>query len=175
MGGISPACPAARSPIRASSSHLLLLIPTLLAHRRLRGGKHHPGAWSASAAGGGATEPLPTDGGAHHLPDLHRQPHPPSVPVRPWGMRTLWFCAQCLPHLPPAHPRPHSDLRVSAFCSAHHGPSTKPLYFIKRFSDFAACSCSIHRDAEQAPAVLTIPSTSPLPQIHTRGPRLPVG
>lgn len=104
-----------------------------LSHRRFRGGKHHPDAWSTSPAGGGATEPLPADGGANHLPHLHRQPHPPSFPVRPWGMRALWRCAQRLPHLPPAHPRPYSDLRVSAFRTPWPipDPSTKALCFIK--------------------------------------------
>ncbi|XP_078186108.1 E3 ubiquitin-protein ligase MIB2 isoform X5 [Callithrix jacchus] len=72
--------------------------------RRLRGGERSPYPRPAAPAGGGAAEPLPADGGAHHLPHLHRQPHPPRVPVRPWRMRSLRRRAQRLPDLPPAHP-----------------------------------------------------------------------
>lgn len=87
--------------------------------RRHGGAQRGPRTWSAAAAGGGAAEPLPADGGAHHLPHLHRQPHPPRVPVRPRRVRALRSRAQRLPHLPPAHPRPHPDLRL-----ARASPST---------------------------------------------------
>ncbi|XP_055438485.1 E3 ubiquitin-protein ligase MIB2 isoform X2 [Bubalus kerabau] len=87
--------------------------PRPTAPRRHGGGQRGPGARPTAAVGGGAAEPLPADGGAHHLSNLHRQPHPPRVPVRPRRVRALWRGAQRLPHLPPAHPRPHPDLRVA--------------------------------------------------------------
>ncbi|XP_007448991.1 PREDICTED: E3 ubiquitin-protein ligase MIB2 isoform X3 [Lipotes vexillifer] len=83
------------------------------APRRHGGGQRCPCPRPTAAAGGGAAEPLPADGGALHLPHLHRQPHPPRVPVRSRRLRALRRCAQRLPHLPPAHPRPHPDLRVA--------------------------------------------------------------
>ncbi|XP_060055844.1 E3 ubiquitin-protein ligase MIB2 isoform X2 [Erinaceus europaeus] len=95
------------------------------APRRLGVGQRSPCVYAAAAACRGAAEPLPADGGAHHLPNLHRQPHPPGFPVRPRRLRALRRCAHCLPHLPPAGPRPNPDLRVTR---AH-------LCFIKRFLD----------------------------------------
>ncbi|XP_025141531.1 E3 ubiquitin-protein ligase MIB2 isoform X8 [Bubalus bubalis] len=96
--------------------------PRPTAPRRHGGGQCGPGARPTAAVGGGAAEPLPADGGAHHLSNLHRQPHPPRVPVRPRRVRALWRGAQRLPHLPPAHPRPHPDLRVAGAPRLVPGP-----------------------------------------------------
>ncbi|XP_042708780.1 E3 ubiquitin-protein ligase MIB2 isoform X3 [Chrysemys picta bellii] len=41
-------------------------------------------AHGPAEADGGAAEPLPPDGGAHHLPYLHRQPNQTGLPVRTW-------------------------------------------------------------------------------------------
>uniref|UniRef100_A0A3Q1NLQ6 RING-type E3 ubiquitin transferase n=3 Tax=Bos TaxID=9903 RepID=A0A3Q1NLQ6_BOVIN len=92
------------------------------APRRHGGGQRSPRARPTAAVGGGAAEPLQADGGAHHLSDLHRQPHPPRVPVRPRRVRALWRGAQRLPDLPPAHPRPHPDLRVAGAPRLVPGP-----------------------------------------------------
>lgn len=93
-----------------------------LFRRRHGGGQRSPRARPTAAVGGGAAEPLQADGGAHHLSDLHRQPHPPRVPVRPRRVRALWRGAQRLPDLPPAHPRPHPDLRVAGAPRLVPGP-----------------------------------------------------
>ncbi|XP_061239022.1 E3 ubiquitin-protein ligase MIB2 isoform X3 [Bos javanicus] len=96
--------------------------PRPAAPRRHGGGQRSPRARPTAAVGGGAAEPLQADGGAHHLSDLHRQPHPPRVPVRPRRVRALWRGAQRLPDLPPAHPRPHPDLRVAGAPRLVPGP-----------------------------------------------------
>lgn len=111
-GGPGGRCGLGAGP--APSPAPAALTPPSRARRRHRGGERGPGARPAATAGGGAAEPLPADGGAHHLPHLHRQPHPPRVPVRPRRVRDLRRRAQRLPHLPPARPRPHPDLRVAA-------------------------------------------------------------
>lgn len=97
--------------------------------RRLRGGGPCAPDRAASRAGGGAAEPLPADGGAHHLPHLHRQPHPPGVPVRTRCLCALRGGTQRVSHLPPAGARPHPDLRVNppvrlprAAASTRHSP-----------------------------------------------------
>ena len=113
----APSPVVAHAPARGSPPSLgppqALPLTGTPSRRRHGGGQRRPRPRPTAAAGGGAAEPLPADGGAHHLPHLHRQPHPPRVPVRSRRLRALRRCAQRLPHLPPAHPRPHPDLRVA--------------------------------------------------------------
>lgn len=68
----------------------------------------------AAQPAGAAAVALPTDGGADHLPHLHRQPHQAGLPVRTRLLHRLQRGAQGLPHLPADHPRAHPAVRLSA-------------------------------------------------------------
>ena len=77
-----------------------------------------PRHWELGAAqpAGATAVSLPPDGGANHLPHLHRQPHQAGLPVRTRLLHRLQCRAQDLPHLPADHPRadPAICLSISA-------------------------------------------------------------
>lgn len=75
-------------------------------HRPNRSGlqPRHRELGAAQPAGAAAVS-LPPDGGANHLPHLHRQPHQAGLPVRTRLLHRLQCRAQDLPHLPADHPR----------------------------------------------------------------------
>lgn len=61
---------------------------------------------------GGASEQIPSDGGADYLPDLHRQPHQASVSVRSRLLHWLQHVSRLLPHLQTGHSRSNTDIRL---------------------------------------------------------------
>lgn len=67
----------------------------------------------AAQPAGAAAVPLPPDGGADHLPHLHRQPHQAGLPVRTRLLHRLQRRAQDLPDLPADHPRADPVIRLS--------------------------------------------------------------
>lgn len=91
------------------SSNWLFLLS--LPCRQHRGGVQ-PKLWvhRSEEADGGAAEPLPADGGAHHLPYLHRWPNQTGLPVRTWLLPRLQHSSYCVPHLPAGYPGEDSDL-----------------------------------------------------------------
>lgn len=101
------------------SRHSIPLTKTLLLmaslHRPNRGGLQpwHRELRAAQPAGA-ATVPLQTDGGAHHLPHLHRQPHQAGLPVRTCLLHRLQRRAQDLPHLQADHPGTDPAVRLSS-------------------------------------------------------------
>lgn len=84
----------------------MLLTSLLPSNRPNRSGlqPRHRELGAAQPAGAAAVA-LPPDGGAYHLPHLHRQPHQAGLPVRTRLLHRLQRSAQDLPDLPADHPR----------------------------------------------------------------------
>lgn len=87
---------------------------SFLSSRPDRGGLQ-PGLRELRAAqpAGAAAVTLPPDGGAHHLPHLHRQPHQAGLSVWPRLLHRLQRRPQDLPHLQADHPGAHPALRLN--------------------------------------------------------------
>lgn len=84
----------------------MLLTSLLPSNRPNRSGlqPRHRELGAAQPAGAAAVA-LPPDGGAYHLPHLHRQPHQAGLPVRTRLLHRLQRSAQDLPDLPADNPR----------------------------------------------------------------------
>lgn len=84
-----------------------------LLHRPNRSGlqSRHRELGAAQPAGAVAV-PLPPDGGANHLPHLHRQPHQAGLPVRTRLLHRLQRRAQDVPDLPSDYPRADPVVRL---------------------------------------------------------------
>lgn len=90
-------------------------MPDLVSSPRPNGGGVQPelGELRAAQPAGAAAVALQADGGAHHMPHLHRQPHQAGVPVRPRLLHRLQRRPQNLPHLPTDHPRADPAVRLT--------------------------------------------------------------
>lgn len=115
-------------------------------HRPNRGGlQPQHGELGAAQPAGAAAVSIPADGGADHLPHLHRQPHQTGLPVRPRLLHRVQRRAQDLPHLPADHPREDSAVRMNTSRpkddAALAGFTEPPCYMFKSI-DCSLFSCS---------------------------------
>lgn len=105
---------------------------TLIPHRPNRGGlQPQHGELGAAQPAGAAAVSLQADGGAHHLPHLHRQPHQAGLPVRTRLLHRVQRRAEDLPHLPTDHPRAHSAVRMRTVAAVGQFRTEKLRYFVQ--------------------------------------------
>lgn len=138
--------------------------PVPVPHRPNRSGlQPQHGELGAAQPAGAAAVSLPADGGANHLPHLHRQPHQTGLPVRPRLLHRVQRRAQDLPHLPADHPRADSAVRVKTSRpkddAALAGFATEPPRYMFKFTDRSLFSCSsLERNKETGGLRLSLPS-----------------
>lgn len=118
-----------------------------LPHRPNRSGlQPQHGELGAAQPAGAAAVSIPADGGANHLPHLHRQPHQTGLPVRTRLLHRVQRRAQDLPHLPADHPRADSAVRMKTSRpkddAALAGLTTESPCYMFKFIDCSLFSCS---------------------------------
>lgn len=115
--------------------------PSVL-HRPNRSGlQPQHGELRAAQPAGAAAVPLQADGGANHLPHLHRQPHQTGLPVRARLLHRVQRRAEDLPHLPTDHSRADSAVRMKTSRALGHC-TTEPLRYYVEFTGCSSFSCS---------------------------------
>lgn len=99
------------------------------------------GELGAAQPAGAAAVSVQADGGANHLPHLHRQPHQTGLPVRTRLLHRVQRRVEDLPHLPTDHSRADSAVCMKVSRAVVHF-TAELLRYLVEFTGCSIYSCS---------------------------------